>query len=472
VHPCRKAIQGSKALVKEVKSGLHRNLRQIVRKDMQPMHHRFRGSPRALLRGLFDAAVASTHPAQTLPAFLPAPPAGTGRILLLSTGKAGGSMMTAAVRHYLDAGLAPDRLFGLATARHGYEGRNALLPEISAGHPVPDSGSIEAAERALALAASARPHDLAIALISGGGSANWVAPAKGLTLDIKQKVNRALLRSGAAIDEMNCVRKHLSRIKGGRLAAALGTPNLTTLAISDVPGDDPSTIASGPTVADPTTLADARRILERRGVAVPPEVMATLSDPANETPKPGSALFARHRFEIISRPRDGLEAAIRMAEDLGLAVISKGPDLEGEARLVAEQHGAEALSLAGAGRPVLILSGGELTVTIRGQGTGGPNQEYALALALALKGQKGIHALAGDTDGTDGGGGDPADPAGAYVSPDSLARAGALGLDAQAMLLDNNSTPFFRALGDTLDTGPTLTNANDLRAILIWPEAA
>jgi glycerate 2-kinase len=443
---------------------------------MQPMHHRFQGNPRALLRGLFDAAVAATHPAQTLGRFLPKPPGGNGRILLLSTGKGGGSLMTAAVRHYLDAGLdaglAPDRLFGLSTARHGYEGNNGHLPEISAGHPVPDQGSIDAAERALALAASTRPEDQAIALISGGGSANWVAPAAGLTLETKQEVNRALLRSGAAIDEMNCVRKHLSRIKGGRLAAALGTPNLVTLAISDVPGDDPSTIASGPTVADPTTLADARAILERRGVAVPPEVLAALSDPANETPKPGDALFNRHRFEIISRPRDGLQAAIRMAESFGLTVISKGPDLEGEAREVARRHAAEALSLLSSGKPVLLISGGELTVTIRGQGTGGPNQEYALALAMALKGQAGIHALAADTDGTDGGGGDPSDPAGAYVSPDSLIRARALGLDPDAMLTDNNSTPFFRTLGDTLDTGPTLTNANDLRSILIWPEAA
>jgi glycerate 2-kinase len=437
---------------------------------MPPMDHRFRSHPRVLLRSLFGAAVAATHPAQTLPGFLPPAPAGKGRVLLLSTGKAGGSMMNAAVDHYLKAGLSPDRLTGLATARHGYEGRNGHVPEISAGHPVPDQGSIEAATRALALAATATPDDQAVALISGGGSANWVAPARGLSLDIKQQVNRALLRSGAAIDEMNCVRKHLSRIKGGRLAAALSTPRLVTLAISDVPGDDPSTIASGPTVADPTTLADARAILERRGVAVPAEIMAALMEPANETPKPGDPLFAQHRFDIISRPRDGLQAAIKEAERQGLTVISKGPDLEGEARDVARQHAAEAVSLLALGKPILLISGGELTVTIRGQGTGGPNQEYALALALALKGQAGIHALAADTDGTDGGGGNPADPAGAYVSPDTLARARALGLDADAMLTDNNSTPFFRALQDTLDTGPTLTNANDLRAILIWPE--
>jgi glycerate 2-kinase len=421
---------------------------------------------RAFLRGLFDAAVAAVHPRRTLPDALP-PPLATGRLLLLSTGKAGGSMMAAAVKHYLDAGAAPDRLFGVGAARHGYESANPLIEVVGAGHPVPDEGSVEAARRALAAAAEAGPDDLAVVLISGGGSANWVAPAGRVTLAEKQALSKALLRSGAAIDEINCVRKHLSRIKGGRLAARIGAGRIHAFAISDVPGDDPSTIASGPTVPDPTTQSEALAVLDRYRIAPPPSIAVVLADPSQESPKPADAVFRRTSFGIIARPRDGLDAAVRAAETAGYSVHSLGPGVEGEAREVAAQHARLALELKRAGRRAIILSGGELTVTIRGEGAGGPNQEYALALALALQGEPGITALAADTDGTDGGRGEPTDPAGAFVDGTTLARARALGLDPVAHLARNDSTPFFRALGDLLEIGPTLTNANDLRAIVV-----
>jgi glycerate 2-kinase len=435
----------------------------------EPINGRSLEQRRAFLRSIFDAAVAAAHPDQTLPAALPPPPE-QGRILLLSTGKAGGSMMAAAVKHYLAACRLPaERLFGLGTARHGYEGSNPLIEMVSAGHPAPDEGSVSAALRTLEIAALARPEDIAVVLMSGGGSANWVAPAGAMTLGEKQALNKALLRSGAHIGEINCVRKHLSRIKGGRLAGRIAAHRIWTLAISDVPGDDPSTIASGPTVADPTTQAEALAILAKYGVDLPESARRVLADPAQETPKPGDPIFARASFDIVTRPMDGLQAAIASAKAAGYDVHSLGPDVEGEARDVAAAHARMALDLKAAGKRAVILSGGELTVTIRGEGAGGPNQEYALALAQALAGASGVTALAGDTDGTDGGRGDPADPAGAFVDETTLARAGAMGLDVAAHLARNDSTPFFRALGDLLETGPTLTNANDLRALLVTP---
>ncbi|MGL5115538.1 MAG: glycerate kinase type-2 family protein [Beijerinckiaceae bacterium] len=424
---------------------------------------------RVLLGSLFEAAVRAAHPDRTLPAALPAAPV-AGRILLLSTGKAGGSMMAAAARHYVQTlGLPRMRLFGLGTARHGYEGDGDIIEVMGAGHPVPDAGSVLAAERTLALAAETGPDDLAVVLMSGGGSANWIAPAAGLNLGEKQAINKALLHSGAHIGEMNCVRKHLSRIKGGRLAARIGAGRIVTLAISDVPGDDPSTIASGPTVPDSTTLADARAIVAKFGLALPDAAVAALNDPANETPKPGDPIFGRTEFHIITRPRDGLDAAIAAVRTAGYEVISLGPDVEGEARAVASAHARMALDLKAAGRRAVILSGGELTVTLKGQGIGGPNQEYALALAIALDCISGITALAADTDGTDGGRGEPTDPAGAVIDSTTLERAKSLGLDPARHLADNDSTPFFKALGDLLSPGPTLTNANDLRAILVEP---
>jgi glycerate 2-kinase len=422
---------------------------------------------RIFLRSLYDAAVAAAHPAQALPLALPLPPE-QGRIMLLSTGKAGGSMMAAAVQHYHgNLGVPAARIFGLGTARHGYEGQNPLIRVMSAGHPMPDAGSVAATEQTLLIAGEAQPQDMAIILMSGGGSANWIAPAGAISLVEKQAITKALLRSGAHIGEINCVRKHLSRIKGGRLATKIAAHRILTFAISDVPGDDPSTIASGPTVPDATTQQDALAILHKYKVSIPVSVRDVLADPENETPKPGNPAFARTSFEIITRPKDGLDAAIKAAKTAGYEVHSLGPDVEGEASEVAAAHARIALTLKAAKKRAIILSGGELTVTIKGEGTGGPNQEYALALAIALDGARGITALSGDTDGTDGGQGEPTDPAGAIIDETTLARARSLGLNPQDYLASNNSTPFFARLGDLLETGPTLTNANDLRAIMV-----
>lgn len=423
---------------------------------------------RDLARQIFDAAVSRAHPAGCLPAHLPPPPE-KGRLILLAAGKAAGSMTALAEAHYLDAGLPPARLVGHAVARHGYETRTRHIPMVAAGHPVPDQGSIDSALTALALARSAGAEELVLVLLSGGGSANWVAPAGALTLAEKQAVNKALLRSGAPIGEMNIVRKRLSRIKGGRLALAAAPARLLTLAISDVPGDEPTAIASGPTVPDPTTLAQAREIVARYGLTLPPAAVALLADEASETPKPGHPAFADTEFRIIARPSDALAAARAAAEQAGFAVHDLGADLEGEARDVAAAHAALAIALKREGRRAAILSGGELTVTLRGQGAGGPNQEYALALAIALRGEPGIVALSGDTDGTDGGGGEATDPAGALIDPGTLACAEQLGLVPAQSLADNDSTGFFSALGDLLRTGPTLTNVNDCRVILIEP---
>lgn len=423
---------------------------------------------RATCRTIFDAAVARAHPAGCLPAHLPAPPA-KGRLILLAAGKAAGSMTALAEAQYLDGGLAPERLVGHAVARHGYETKTRHIPMVAAGHPVPDQGSIDSATRALELAASATADDLVLVLLSGGGSANWVAPAGALTLAEKQAVNKALLRSGAPIGEMNIVRKRLSRIKGGRLGLAAAAAPVLTLAISDVPGDEPTAIASGPTVPDPTSTAQARAIVARYGLDLPPAARALLEDPANETPKPGDPAFARSEFRIISRPADAIAAARQAAEQAGFEVHDLGADCEGEARDVAAAHAELALKLKREGRRAVILSGGELTVTLRGQGRGGPNQEYALALAIALNGAPGIVALSGDTDGTDGGGGEATDPAGATIDPTTLARAAALGLVPAKSLSENDSTGFFEPLGDLLRTGPTLTNVNDCRVILIDP---
>jgi glycerate 2-kinase len=423
---------------------------------------------RAAARAIFDAAVARAQPAACLPSFLPAAPE-TGRLILLAAGKAAGSMIAFAEAHYLDSGFPAERLVGHAVARHGYEARTRQIPMVAAGHPVPDQGSIDSASRALELAASATADDLVLVLLSGGGSANWVAPAGTLTLAEKQAVNKALLRSGAPIGEMNIVRKRLSRIKGGRLALAAAPARLLTLAISDVPGDEPTAIASGPTVPDPTTMADARAIVARYKLDLPVAARALLDDAASETPKPGHAAFANSEFHIIARPADGIAAARAVAEAAGYAVHDLGADLEGEARDVAAGHAELARELKRQGQRAAILSGGELTVTLRGQGRGGPNQEYALALAIALAGEPGIVALSGDTDGTDGGGGEASDPAGAIIDPGTLARAGALGLVPAQYLDDNDSTGFFEALGDLLQPGPTLTNINDCRVILIEP---
>jgi hydroxypyruvate reductase len=423
--------------------------------------------PRAFLERLFHAAVAAAHPAGGLPAQLPPPPA-KGRILLLAAGKAAGSMAEVAERHYREVyGLGADRLGGLAVARHGYGRPTQFVRMVEAGHPVPDQAGLAAAAQTLKLADAATADDLVLVLMSGGASANWIAPAGGIALAEKQAVTRALLRSGAHIGEINTVRKHLSHIKGGRLAARAYPARLLTLAISDVPGDDPAVIGSGPTVPDPTTLADARAVVAKFRLDLPEAVAKALNDLANESPKPGDAAFAGSEFRLIARPVDALRAAEALAREAGYECLVLGDQLEGEAREVARAQAERALKLQAEGRKTLILSGGELTVTMRGKGRGGPNQEYALALAAALDGAKGIAALAADTDGTDGGGGDASDPAGAYVDSTTLARARALGQDPAAFLADNDSTGFFTGLGDLVNPGPTYTNVNDFRAILV-----
>jgi hydroxypyruvate reductase len=423
------------------------------------------GKTRTLLRRVYDAAVAAAHPAACLPPALPPPPT-HGRLIVLAAGKAAGSMAETAEAYYLDA-LSRTRLTGIAVTRHGYGRPTRAIEVIEAGHPMPDAAGLAAAERVLALADSATREDLVLALLSGGASANWIAPARDISLDDKRTLTRALLASGATIGEINTVRKHLSRIKGGRLAARAAPAHLVSLAISDVPGDDPSVIGSGPTVPDASTLADARAILAERKLRPPPSIVAALNDPRNESPKPGDPVFLHSEFHIVARPAQALAAAADVARAAGYEPILLGADLEGEAREMAADHARRAIELAKAGRRAAILSGGELTVTLKGNGRGGPNQEYALALAIALAGQRGVSAVAGDTDGTDGGAGKADDPAGAFVDPTTLERARVLGLDPARFLAENDSTAFFERIGDLLFPGPTCTNVNDLRAVLV-----
>lgn len=422
---------------------------------------------RPLLEQLFWTAVRAAHPSSCLTRHLPAPPA-DGRLILLAAGKAAGSMTEVAEHRYLDElGLPMSRITGLAVTRHGYGRPTRVIPVVEAGHPVPDAEGLAAAEETLLLADAAEAHDLVLVLISGGASANWIAPAPGLTLPQKQDVTRALLKSGASIGEINTVRKHLSRIKGGRLAARAQPAQVITLAISDVPGDDPAIIGSGPTVPDPSTLADARSIIARYHLAVSDAVNRALNDSENESPKPHERLFENTRFALIARPADAFHAATAAVRAAAYDCVFLGDDIEGEARQIAAQHAQLARDLQSQGRRAVILSGGELTVTISGNGRGGPNQEYALALAIALDGTGGIAALAGDTDGTDGGVGQADDPAGAYVDGTTSPRGRQLGLDAAAFLANNDSTGFFTRLGDLVAPGPTFTNVNDFRAIIV-----
>ena len=421
---------------------------------------------RAFLADLFRTAVAAAHPASCLPPLLPPPP--VGRLILLAAGKAAGSMAEVAEGFYLDRlKLDPERLCGIAVARHGYGRPLQIVTMIEAGHPVPDGAGLDAALRALEFADGATASDLVLVLMSGGASANWIAPVAGVTFADKQAVTRALLRSGATIGEINTVRKHLSRIKGGRLARYAYPAKLVTLAISDVPGDDPSAIGSGPTVPDPTTLTQARAIVAKYRLDLPTSVTAALADANNESPKTGDPVFAGSQFVLAARPADSLRAAEAAVRAAGYECMSLGDRVEGEAREVAAAHAKLARELRAKSSRAVILSGGELTVTIRGQGRGGPNQEYALALAMGLAGMPAVAALAGDTDGTDGGTGEASDPAGALLDGQTVARAQALGLDPAAFLADNNSTGFFAALKDLLSTGPTYTNVNDFRAIVV-----
>ena len=417
------------------------------------------GSDAALLREMFAAAIAAAAPATCLPAFLPPPP--KGRTIVLGAGKAGGAMAQAVEQHW------PSPLTGLVVTRYGHGAPTRRIEVVEASHPVPDAAGRDAAARILTMAQGLTADDLVLCLISGGGSALLALPAEGITLEDKQQVNKALLKSGATITEMKCVRKHLSAIKGGRLAAACAPAQVITLLISDVPGDDPSVIASGPTVGDPTTCADALAILRKYGIDGPASVIAHLERGHDETPKPGDACFARAETRMIATPNASLEAAAAVARAAGITPLILGDSLEGESREVALVHAGIARHAARHGQPArppcVLLSGGETTVTVRGKGRGGRNAEFLLALAVALDGHPGISALAGDTDGIDG----TEDNAGAVLLPDALARAAAAGVNAKALLANNDGYSFFQAIGDLVVTGPTLTNVNDFRAILI-----
>jgi len=415
--------------------------------------------PREFLRSLFQAAIDAAAAEHCVPGNLPAPP--SGRTVIVGAGKAAAAMAKAAEDHW------PQQcpLSGLVITRYGHGVPCRSIEVVEAGHPVPDAAGVAAAERMLAAVQGLDENDLVLALISGGGSSLFALPAPGLTLVDKQALTRALLKSGAPISEINCVRKHLSAVKGGRLALAAVPARVVSLIISDVPGDDPATIASGPTVADPTTRQEALAILAKRNIVVPAAIRAWLESPASETPKPGDSAFERVDNRIIATARDALAAAGRLAEKKGFAVLDLGDRIEGEARDVARAHAELALRHAKDGRPCVILSGGETTVTVKGKGRGGRNAEYLLALALALDGAPAISAIACDTDGIDG----TETNAGALIGPDTLGRAQALGIDAQAMLRNNDAYAFFDKLGDLVETGPTRTNVNDFRAILISP---
>lgn len=415
--------------------------------------------PRTLLRAMFDAAIAAAQPDKTLPAYLPKSP--KGRTLVVGCGKAAGSMAKAVEDHW------PGELSGMVVTRYGYGVPTKRIEVVEASHPVPDEAGRRGAERMLQMVQGLTANDLVLFLVSGGGSALLSLPAPGLTLADKQAINKALLKSGANITEMNCVRKHLSAVKGGRLAAACAPARVVTLAISDIPGDDPAVIASGPTVADATTFADARAILEKYGITEPRAVIDHLRAAKDETPKPGDPRLANTELHMVATPQMSLEAAAETARKAGITPIILGDAIEGEAREVAIVHAGIARQVKRHGQPAkapcVLLSGGETTVTVRGKGRGGRNAEFLLALAVALGGEAGIHALAGDTDGVDG----TEDNAGALLTPDSLARGTAARVDAKKMLADNDGYSFFSAIGDLVVTGPTMTNVNDFRAILI-----
>jgi hydroxypyruvate reductase len=413
-------------------------------------------APRDVLHALWQAALDAVEPAARLRPCLPEP--GRGRIVVVGAGKAAAPMAVEAAARY------GPRATGVVVTRHDYglrPGEDAgAIRIIEAAHPVPDAAALEAGAAMLQAVRGLGQDDLVVCLLSGGGSALLEAPAPGVTFDEIRALNRALLASGASISEINCVRKHVSAIKGGRLAAAAWPARVMTFAVSDVPGDDPSTIASGPTVADPTFAADALAVLRHYAIAAP----AVLHDAAAESPKPGDERLAGAGFRIIASQADALAAAARRAGELGLSVTSLG-EIEGEAREVGAGHARLALQRAGAGEPGVILSGGELTVTLGAgaRGSGGPNREYALAFALAAGGHPRVWALAGDTDGVDG----ADDGAGAIATPDTLARADVTGLDAPAALAAHDSGGFFAALGDAIACGPTRTNVSDFRAVLV-----
>ncbi|WP_308922305.1 glycerate kinase [Janthinobacterium sp. J1-1] len=416
-------------------------------------------SPRDLLRAMFDAAVAAAQPSHCVAPHLPAAP--TGRLIVIGAGKASAAMAQAVEQHW------PGELSGLVVTRYGYGVPCARIEIVEASHPVPDAAGMQAAQRMLALAGNLTVDDTVLCLISGGGSSLLALPLAGITLADKQDLNRALLASGATIGEMNCVRRHLSAIKGGRLAAACHPARVLTLAISDVPGDKPGDIASGPTVADATSCQDALDIVRRYGIALPASIREALESGRGESVKPGDPRLANSSIELIATPQMALEAAAAVARAAGVTPYILGDSLEGEARDVGKVMAGIAQQAARRGQPFatpcVLLSGGETTVTVRGNGRGGRNVEFLLSLGIALDGEAKVHALAGDTDGVDG----QEDIAGAYLAPDTLRRAWAQGMRPRDSLDNNDGHGFFQALGDSVVTGPTLTNVNDFRAILI-----
>jgi glycerate 2-kinase len=415
-------------------------------------------NPRGFLLEMFRAAIDAALPAQCVPPYLP--PAPRRRTIVIGAGKASAAMARVLEENW----PAAVSLGGLVVTRYGHGAACDRIAIVQAGHPVPDEAGYSAALRMLDMVSNLSADDLVVALMSGGGSSLLVAPAPGVTLADKQGINRALLRSGASIGEMNCVRKHISAVKGGRLALAALPARTVTLIISDVPGDDPGVVASGPTVADATTRGEAAAILQRYRIAVPAAVSAWLADPSSETIKPGDPRLERNQAIVVATARQSLEAASLVAERHGVVPVFLGDSIEGEARDVARAQAALARSRAASGpRPCVLLSGGETTVTVRGSGSGGRNTEFLLALGLALDGAPGIHALAADTDGIDG----SEDNAGALLTQDFLLRCERAGLDPAARLADNDAFRVFDALGDLVVTGPTLTNVNDFRAILI-----
>ena len=416
--------------------------------------------PATFLRGLYDTAVDAVSAERCLPAYLPAPSA-TGRTIVIGAGKGAAAMAKAVETRW------PGKLEGLVVTRYGHGADCRNIEVVEAAHPVPDDAGRQAAARMLAMVQGLSADDLVLCLISGGGSALLAMPAPGITLAQKQAINKALLKSGATISEINCVRKHLSAIKGGRLALACAPARVVTLLISDVPGDDPGVIASGPTLPDPTTCAQAQAVLDKYGIAVDASVRAHLHSGAGESPKPGDPRFARNSTHVIATAHHALMAAADFARAAGITPFILSDEIEGESRDVALVHAAIARQVALHGqpfaRPCVILSGGETTVTVRGSGRGGRNAEFLLSFAAAVDGLPGIFALACDTDGIDG----SEDNAGALYMPDSMARARQLGLRPRDMLADNDGYGFFSALGDLIVTGPTRTNVNDFRAILI-----
>jgi hydroxypyruvate reductase len=417
-------------------------------------------APRELLLDLYNAAIGAVHPRNLVRDYLPPPPA-NGRTLVIGAGKGAAAMAQAVERHWQGP------LSGLVVTRYGHGADTRHIEVVEASHPVPDDAGRKAAARMLEMVRDLGDNDLVLCLISGGGSALLALPAEGITLAEKQALNKALLKSGAAIGEMNCVRKHLSAIKGGRLALACGKARVVTLLISDVPGDDPRVIASGPTLPDATTSAEALAILRKYRIGIPDSVLAHLQSDASETPKPGDLRFASHSHHVIATAQHALEAAAARARAAGITPYILSDGIEGEARDIGLMHAAMARQVAARGqpfqRPCVILSGGETTVTVRGNGRGGRNVEFLLSFALAMDGTPGVHAIACDTDGIDG----SEDNAGALYGPDSLARAEALGVSGKKLLSNNDAYSFFGALDDLVVSGPTRTNVNDFRAILI-----